>query len=128
MRIAPAWPSAWDADATVYIQHGGKVDVQVRDGAPTTVAIEAGATGSMQVRNPWPGQPVQVMTGDPGRPRTVVAPTADDTFTVPTQSGHAYLVEPVDDPTTGHPHAAVTGTPATSYQQLGPVMIGLPRK
>jgi hypothetical protein len=128
LRIAAAWPSGWDADATVYIQHGGKVDVQVRDGAPTTVAIEAGATGSMQVRNPWPGRAVQVVTGDPGRPRTVVAPTADDTLSVPTRSGHSYLVEPVDDPTTGHPHVAVTGTPATSYQQLGPVMIGLPRE
>jgi hypothetical protein len=29
LRIAPAWPSGWDADATVYVQHRTKVDVQI---------------------------------------------------------------------------------------------------
>ncbi|HEX9336674.1 MAG TPA: hypothetical protein VF892_12350, partial [Pseudonocardiaceae bacterium] len=41
LRIAPALPTGWDADATVFIQHRGKVDVQIRDGVPVTVAIEA---------------------------------------------------------------------------------------
>ncbi|MGH9440223.1 MAG: glycosyl hydrolase family 95 catalytic domain-containing protein, partial [Terriglobia bacterium] len=32
LRIAPAWPKEWDADATVYIRQKGKVDVQIRHG------------------------------------------------------------------------------------------------
>jgi len=60
LRIAPAWPKQWDVDGTVYIQHKSKVDVQIRGGALVTVAIEAGATGHLRVRNPWPGEDVEV--------------------------------------------------------------------
>jgi hypothetical protein len=126
LRVAQAWPSDWDADATIYIQHRGKVDVQVRNGTPTTVVIEAGSAGALTVRNPWPGQAVQVVTGDAGPSRIVVGATTSDTFDVPTQAGHAYLVEPAGSPTTSQPFAAVTGTPATSYKQLDGVSIGLP--
>ena len=90
-----------------------------------TVAIEAGADGRIDVRNPWPGQRVQVVTGDPGH-IPVVAPTTADTFTVPVRAGHAYLVERVDSPSTALPYAPVTGTPATTYKRLGGVTIGLP--
>lgn len=126
LRVAPAWPSGWDADATVYIQHRGKVDVQIRNGTLTTVAIEAGAAGEQAVRNPWPGQAIQAVTGDPGTPRTVVAATTSDTFSVPMQAGHAYLVERVDHPIASQPFVPVTGTPASSYKQLDGVSIGLP--
>jgi hypothetical protein len=126
LRIAPAWPSDWDADGTVYIQHRGKVDVQIRNGTVVTVAIEAGANGGIEVRNPWAGQRVQVVSADRGRPRVVVAPTSADTLTVPAWAGHDYLVERVDSPTTALPYAPVSGTPATAVKQLGTVTIGLP--
>ncbi|WP_030437693.1 glycosyl hydrolase family 95 catalytic domain-containing protein [Actinoplanes subtropicus] len=126
LRVAPSWPAGWDADATVYIQHNGRVDVQVRDGVPVTVALQAGADGPVAVRNPWPGQRVQVVTGDPGRPRLVVPPTSADRLTVPACAGHGYLIEPVAAPSTALPYAPVTGTPATSYKQLGAATIGLP--
>ena len=126
LRIAPALPSGWDADATVYIQHRGKVDVQVRDGTPVTVAIEAGANGGIAMRNPWAGQKIQVVTANGGRPRMVVGPTSAATFTVPAQAGHDYLVERVDNPTTALPYGLVTGVPATSFRQLGDATIGLP--
>jgi hypothetical protein len=124
LRIAPAWPGDWDADATVYIQHRSKVDVQVREGVPVTVAIEAGADTSIEVRNPWPGQQVEVVAGD-GERATVVAPTSADRFTVPVAAGESYLVQRVDDPTTGASFAPVTGTPAVEAKHLGPVQIGL---
>jgi hypothetical protein len=38
LTVAPAWPGNWDVDGTVHIQHRGKVDVQIRNGAPVTVA------------------------------------------------------------------------------------------
>ena len=44
LRIAPAWPSGWDAAGTVYIQGGSKVDVQIEGGVITTAAIQAGTT------------------------------------------------------------------------------------
>jgi hypothetical protein len=126
LRIAPAWPRDWDADATVYIQHRGKVDVQIHGGAVVTVALEAGADGAVAVRSPWAGQRVQVVSADQGRPRLVVPPTDANTFTVPARAGHSYLIEPVGTPTTSLPFAPVTGTPATGPKQLGTAMIGLP--
>jgi len=126
LRVAPSWPAGWDADATVAIQHRGRVDVQIRGGVPLTVALEAGADGPVAVRNPWPGQRVQVVTGDPGRPRLVVPPTSADRFTIPARAGHDYLIEPVAAPSTSLPYAPVTGTPATAFKQLGAATIGLP--
>jgi alpha-L-fucosidase 2 len=123
LRIAPAWPGEWDADATVYIQHRDKVDVQVREGTPTTVALEAGSNAPVLLRNPWPGQRFRVVSGD-GR-RTVVPSTDDDVVTVPARAGHAYLVERVGAPRPRF--APVTGTPATAARHLGPVQIGLDR-
>lgn len=127
LRIAPAWPSNWDVDGTVYIQHQGKVDVQMRDGAPVTVAIQAGASAPIQLRNPWPGQQVQVVDGA-GAHRVIVPSTTAATLTIPARAGASYLVEPVAHPTTALPFAPVGGTPATTYRQLGAATIGLPPK
>jgi len=120
LRIAPALPTGWDADATVFIQHRGKVDVQVRGGVPVTVAIEAGADVAQRVRNPWPGQLVRVVTAG----HVVVSPTNATEFTVPLRAGRSYLVELVGAPTL--PFAPVTDSPATAARTLGPVAIGLP--
>lgn len=125
LRIAPAWPGNWNADGTVYIQNRGKVDVQVRNGVPVTVAIQAGATAPIQLRNPWPGQQIQVV--DAAR-HTIVRPTTAATLTIPARAGGAYLVEPTAHPTTSLPFAPVGGTPATTYRQLGAATIGLPVK
>src|SRR5204862_3631879 len=126
LRIAPAWPAGWDADATVAIQHRGKVDVQVRGGTVVTVAVEAGADADLRVRSPWAGELVQVVGVDRGRTRIVVAPTSAGTFTIPARAGHDYLVERVAAPTTALPYAPVTGSPATGFRQLGTATIGLP--
>ncbi len=42
LRIAPAWPATWDGDATVYVQHRDKVDVQVHGGALVTAPSRRG--------------------------------------------------------------------------------------
>ena len=123
LRIAPAWPKDWSGDGTVYVQHRGKVDVQIRDGRLVTVAVEAGASTPMTVRNPWPGQRVTVVSGTNGR--TVVAPTTAATFTLPARQGQSYLIRPAGS-SGDLPFAPVTGTPATTPKTLGPVSIGLP--
>jgi hypothetical protein len=79
----------------------------------------------MAVRSPWAGQRVQVV--DAGTGRTVVRPTTADRFTIPTLTGHKYLIEKTAEPFTSLPFAKVTGTAATSARHLGPVRIGLDR-
>ncbi|KAA9380666.1 hypothetical protein F5972_05980 [Microbispora cellulosiformans] len=56
LRLTPGWQSGWNADGTVYIQHKGRVNVQIRNGVLLTVAVEAGADGDITVRNPWPAR------------------------------------------------------------------------
>ena len=55
LRIKPAWPAGWNADGTVVIQHGDRVDVQVRDGKVVTLGIEAKHSGELRLRNPMDG-------------------------------------------------------------------------
>jgi len=123
LRIAPAWPSGWNASGTVYIQGGSKVDVQVEGGVITTAAIQAGTTQTMTVRNPWPGDQAEVVNGSTGA--VVVAATTSTTFSVPVTAGSSYLIEQPSSLTTSLPFAQVTGTQATAAKHLGNVQIGL---
>jgi hypothetical protein len=123
LRIAPAWPADWTGSGTVYVQDATRVDVQVENGTPATVAIEAGATHSMPIRNPWPGQQAQVVDGRTGT--VVLSPTTARTFTLDARAGRSYLVEKVSDPTTALPFFPVTGVAATSASHLGGAQIGL---
>jgi hypothetical protein len=123
LRIAPAWPSSWNASGTVYIQGGSKVDVQVEGGVITTAAIQAGTTQTMTVRNPWAGQQAEVVNGSTGA--VVVSPTTSTTFSVPVTAGSSYLIEQPSSLTTSLPFTQVTGTQATAAKHLGDVQIGL---
>ena len=123
LRIAPAWPSGWDAAGTVYIQGGSKVDVQVEGGVIATAAIQAGTTETMTVRNPWSGQQAEVVNGSTGA--VVVAATTSATLSVPVTAGSTYLIEQPSSLTTSLAFAQVTGTQATAAKHLGSVQIGL---
>ncbi|NUS17149.1 MAG: hypothetical protein HOY69_38110 [Streptomyces sp.] len=123
LRIAPAWPAGWDVSGTVSVQGNTKVDVQVQSGTPVTVAIQAGSSQTMRVRNPWPGQAIQVVNGSSGA--VVVSSTTAGTVNVPVSSGQSYLVERTSTPTSSLAYAQVGGTPATSAKHLGNVRIGL---
>ena len=123
LRIAPAWPSGWDASGTIAIQDDTQVDVQIEGGVTTTVGIVAGATHSMTIRNPWSGQSVQVVNSTTGA--TAVAATTAGTFTLNAVGGDSYLVEPTANPTTALTFSQVTGTAATAAKHLGNQSIGL---
>ncbi|HEX4442761.1 MAG TPA: hypothetical protein VHZ81_04245 [Galbitalea sp.] len=123
LRIAPAWPTAWDVSGTVSVQNNTKVDVQIEGGTIATVAIQAGATQTMQVRNPWPGKSVEVVNGSSNA--VVVASTTAATLSVPVTSGQSYLVEQPSALTTSLPFAQVTGSVATAAKHLGGVKIGI---
>ncbi|MER6082604.1 RICIN domain-containing protein [Streptomyces sp. NPDC001833] len=125
LRIAPALPPGWDADGTVFIQGGHKVSVQVHGGTVTTVGLNAGSTGTVNVRNPWPGQQVQVVDGG-DESTVVVAATTDSQISVPVTNGHSYLIQQPADPVSARTVAAVTGTPASQARSLGSASMGLP--
>jgi len=123
VRIAPSWPKDWDEDGVVYIQHRSRVDVQMRDGVPVTVVIEAGFSGHLRVRNPWPDHPVEVVSGEDGR--RLVPPSAKPILEFPVEAGKAYVVELAGHPLGSLPYAAVSGVSATAPKFLGTRSIGL---
>jgi hypothetical protein len=121
VRIAPAWPAGWSASGTVYVQGQAKVDVQIVNGAVAFAVLEAGATGTVKVRNPWGTTQVSVVDSATNQP--VGAPSAAATLSVSAQAGHAYLIKKSSDPTPST--VAVTGTAATAIKTLGSRTIGL---
>jgi hypothetical protein len=126
LRIAPALPPGWDADATVYIQQGARVSVQVRRGVIGTVGITAGAAGTMRIRNPWPGRQIDVVDGA-DQTTVVLGATGADTISLRVAAGHTYLVQQVAAPVRDMAYAAVDAGAATHARQLnGTVTIGIP--
>ena len=124
LRIAPAWPvNTWNVSGTVYIQGNSKVDVQIEGGQLTTAVLEAASTQNYLTRNPWGTQNVQVVDGSSGA--VVVAATTASTFTIPAQSGHAYVIELVSSPTTALPYAQVTASPASIPRSMWGQTIGI---
>jgi len=122
LRVAPSWPSGWDADGTVAIQHKGRAHVQIRGGQLITFSVDAGATGTITVRNPWPGQSVTVVNGVGS---TVLSGQTAATISLPAQAGQSYLIERAASPTTALPFAAVGGSPAGTPRSLGNRTIGV---
>jgi hypothetical protein len=120
IRIAPAVPSGWDFDGSVYVRGKTKVDVQVRGGVPTTVVIEAGSTQELRVATPWPGQQVGIVSGTGGK---VASSTHEGELRFSAVAGVTYRMQPAGSRTATF--AAVTGAPAHSARRLGPVQIGL---
>ena len=120
IRIAPGTPSQWDFEGSVWVRDHTRVDVQIRAGVPTTVAIEAGATSTLHIRNPWPGQPVEVMNAL-GKS---VLKGADPVLELPVRKGGAYLLVRSNAGGTPLAFAAISGTPALRVKRLGPVQIG----
>ncbi|HYK36246.1 glycosyl hydrolase family 95 catalytic domain-containing protein [Alloacidobacterium sp.] len=122
LRIAPAWPKDWDADATVFIQHRGKVHLQIHKGELLTVGIEAGASGTMRVRNPWPGEKAELVNA---RTAAVVLPSNQaSVLEFPIQSGGAYTLRRTSAPSTPI-FEVVSGIPATAPKTLGSRSIGI---
>jgi alpha-L-fucosidase 2 len=120
IRIAPATPSQWDFEGSVWVSDRTRVDVQTRGGVPTTVVIEAGATSALHIRNPWPGQPVEVRDAH-GK---IVLRNAGSDLELGVRKGEAYLLVRSNAAGAPLPFAPIAGTPAQQMKILGPVQIG----
>jgi alpha-L-fucosidase 2 len=123
IRIAPAIPPGWDVDGTVFVRGKVRVDVQVHNGEVTAAVIEAGTTGPLRVRNPWPGHSVDVIAGSSRR--KLVSGDSSQELKFHVVAGTSYLIEKHDAPATGLPFAPVRGTAPREARRLGPVQIGL---
>ena len=119
IRIAPAVPSPWQMEGSVWVRDRTRVDVQMRGKVPATVAIEAGATSTLRVRNPWPGKQVSVS----GKQGKTVLKQANGILQLPVHQGEAYLLAPSSS---GAPpqYGPITATAASQPKVLGPVQIG----
>jgi alpha-L-fucosidase 2 len=118
IRIAPATPSQWDFEGSVWVRNRTRVDVQVQAGVPTTVVLKAGATETLRIRNPWPGQKVTVMDA---HGKTVLS-SGDATIKLPVRKSESYLLARSGAPS--QTFAPITGNPAQHSRKLGPVQIG----
>jgi hypothetical protein len=121
IRIAPAVPPGWDVDGSVFVRGKTKVDVQVRDGIPTTVVIESGTAQSLKIRNPWPGLPIDIIDGQSGKPVATSASGPEIAFHA--LAGVNYRLEQQQTP--AQTFAPVTGASATTPKKWGPAQIGL---
>lgn len=125
IRIAPAWPKDWDADGTVYLRHGNKVDVRIRGGQVIEVALEIAKPGAVRMRNPWPGRSVEIVDA---RDSSVVEPaTSDAVLAFTARAAMNYLVRPAGQAGEQIHFEAITGMPATAPKSLGKSLIGLAR-
>lgn len=119
LRIAPAWPKHWDVVGTVYVQGKNKVDVEMRNGVPVVIVLQAGSSGQIRLRNPWPGGLCAVVSeGSGSRIEQGNGPTLN--FAV--EAGQAYLIQ-----RSSTPSVRVTGTAGTEPRALGTRHIGLPK-
>jgi lysophospholipase L1-like esterase len=123
IRLAPATPTGWSFDGSVYVRGKTRVDVQVREGRVTTAVIEAGSTQPLRIRNPWPGEAVNVVSGAPLA--TVVSGATGPVISFPGVAGTRYLLERREDPVADKSFAPVTGAQAVAAKRLGKVQIGL---
>jgi hypothetical protein len=123
IRLAPAVPLEWNIDGSVNVRGKTRVDVQVRKGRVTTAVIEAGTTGPIRVRNPWPGVAADVVSG-PAMSK-VVSGTTGAVIAFHAVAGKSYLLERSGTHIKDESFAPVTGTPAVTAKRIGKVQIGL---
>jgi hypothetical protein len=125
IRITPAWPRQWDADAALRIEGGHRVSLQVRDGTVGYVGLEAGSDDKLKVRSPWPRQEIQVIDGSNTRGTPVVKPTSGTIIELPVSEGRAYLLERTECPCSSFAFQVVGGDSAGKVRVMGERKIGV---
>jgi alpha-L-fucosidase 2 len=123
IRLAPATPPGWSFDGSVYVRGKTRVDVQVREGRVTTAVIEAGRTQSIRIRNPWPGEAVDVVAS-PAMVK-IVSGASSQVISFRGIAGTRYLLQRLDDPVADTSFVPVAGVQAVTAKRLGKVQIGL---
>lgn len=123
IRIAAAWPKSWDVDGTVYLRHRNKVNVRIRGGRITRIELMAGSSGPLRIRNPWPGEAVQIASAD--SPDKVLHSTSEPVISLTTSTGATYLIRRAASSGEAEVFEPVSDVPASSPKKLGSRSIGL---
>jgi hypothetical protein len=105
-----------------FVRGKTKVDVEVRQGEIVTAVVEAGTTGRLPVRNPWPGQAVDVVAGSGNK--KVVNGDSGQELRFDAVAG-SYLIQKHTAPVTALGFAPVSGAAAHEAKKLGSVQIGI---
>ena len=126
VRIKAAWPSDWNADGSVFVRHGTRVDLQIRDGKIVTLGLDAVHRSEFRMRNPWPGHSVRIESAN--RPQEALLTSSSPIITFTVQARESYLIVPGDGRGGILPFAEVTGIPATQPKSLGSRQIGLDKQ
>ena len=92
--------------------------MQTRAGWVVSVGINSGAAQRIRIRNPWPGDPVEVTAGDAGVSSVSHGPIIE----FQAIAGTSYDLVNHRHP---QPMAQIGGTPASAPRKLGPAQIGL---
>jgi len=121
IRVAPAIPPGWDFAGSVSVRGNTKVFVETKDGAVLHLVIEAGTSGPIRIRNPWPGKMVNVVAAESGKNVGISAVGPMMEFVA--KDGASYVVAQHGTAATDVPK--VSGIPATTAKKLGRVQIGL---
>jgi hypothetical protein len=124
LRIAPAWPTSWGLTGTVFLRGRSKVHVRFQSGAVAFAVLEAGTTGSIQIKNAWGAQPTTQATVLDDMGLEAVAPTTSAVLAVNATQGGAYLIKRSSDPIPAL--VQVSGTAATKVKTLSTRIIGIP--
>ena len=122
IRIAPAWPRNWDAEGSVFVQHRGKVGVEIRNGVVGPVTFSSGAAETVRICNPWPGKSVSVFESGHNVKTTV----ADNVIRFAVDPGKRYMLSPQGTPSAAQTRLT-TNANATGPRHLGQRSIGLSR-
>lgn len=117
IRIAPAVPSGWSVDGTVYVRGNARISVAVRAGLPRRVRIAAGTETEWVLVNPWPGRRVERSDGD-----GVVLLPAGDRLRVRVAAAATVTLAPRGDPAPD----PLPPADAPAARSLGRSSIGLP--
>jgi hypothetical protein len=125
VRIAEAWPAGWDADATVFLRHRNKANLRIRSGRVVQLEIEAGSSGTVSIRNPWPGDSVRILRAS--APGKVLYTAAGSIFKVETSAGAVYEIERATAPAGANNVEPIAALPASTPKKLGSRTIGLAR-
>jgi hypothetical protein len=125
LRIAPAWPTRWSLSGTVFIRGRSRLHVHFQNGALAFAVLEAGTTGTVNVRNPWSGEQATVQaTVIDSAGQNIVPATTAATLSVSAQQGGRYLIKRSGDATPAP--LQVTGTAATAVKRFNSRTIGVP--
>jgi hypothetical protein len=124
LRLANAWPAAWEAVAWLPTEGGHRVCLEVTGGVCRVATVDLGSTHpAMRIRNPWPGE---VFTVRDLTSNTQLHNGDQNIATVVVTAGHRLLIERASAPLDSFSFKAISDSPNNGPTTLGARRLGKP--